>query len=296
MIRSMTGFAAVSRENGGDKVSVTLKSVNHRFLDLQIKAPHMLAPMEQRIRALLQQRLTRGRVEISVFVERTAAPAREVILDERLLARLSEVIESAKARGLISGSLTISDALRVPQMLEVRAAGEAAGVVPDDIAVLVDDAMGAAIDALLMMRDQEGRFLAGDLSARLATIGTLVDQLEHLAQEGQSRLAERLKERLTSLPSDVTGDAALLAQEVVRFVARSDVDEEIVRMRGHIDHWQGLAGGAEPCGRKLDFLLQEMNREINTIGSKADGPRATETVIAAKAELERLREQVQNVE
>jgi uncharacterized protein (TIGR00255 family) len=94
----------------------------------------------------------------------------------------------------------------------------------------------------------------------------------------------------------LASDPAGLAQEVVRFVARSDVDEEIVRMRGHLDHWRGLATGAEPCGRKLDFLLQEMNREINTIGSKAEGPRATETVVAAKAELERIREQVQNVE
>ena len=94
----------------------------------------------------------------------------------------------------------------------------------------------------------------------------------------------------------MAGDPAALAQEIVRFVARSDVDEEVVRMRGHLDHWQALVAGPEPCGRKLDFLLQEMNREINTIGSKAEGPRATETVVAAQAELERIREQVQNVE
>jgi uncharacterized protein (TIGR00255 family) len=146
------------------------------------------------------------------------------------------------------------------------------------------------------MRSTEGRFLETDLDARVATIGTMVDELERLARTGQEDLAGRLRERLAALPADLAADPAALAQEVVRFVARSDVDEEVVRMRGHLDHWKGLTTGPEACGRKLDFLLQEMNREINTIGSKAEGPRATETVVAAKAELERVREQVQNVE
>jgi uncharacterized protein (TIGR00255 family) len=123
-----------------------------------------------------------------------------------------------------------------------------------------------------------------------------VDDLERLARDGQASLDARLRERLDALPADLRTDPAALAQEVVRFVARSDVDEEVVRMRGHLAHWRSLATSDEPCGRKLDFLVQEMNREINTIGSKVEGPRATETVIAAKAELERIREQVQNVE
>ncbi len=156
--------------------------------------------------------------------------------------------------------------------------------------------MQEAIDALIVMRATEGRFLEDDLEARVGTIGAMVDELERLARTGQEDLGTRLRERLAALPADLAADPAALAQEVVRFVARSDVDEEVVRMRGHLAHWRGLVDGPEPCGRKLDFLLQEMNREINTIGSKAEGPRATETVVAAKAELERLKEQVQNVE
>ncbi len=155
---------------------------------------------------------------------------------------------------------------------------------------------GDALDALVAMRETEGRFLGVDLEARLATMGGWSIALETLALEGQSRLDARLRERLAALPADLVLDPSALTQEVVRFVARSDVDEEIVRMRGHIEHWRGLAAGPEPCGRKLDFLAQEMNREINTIGSKVEGGRATEIVIAAKAELERVREQVQNVE
>lgn len=297
MIRSMTGFAAVSREDAGEKVNVTIKSVNHRFLDTQIKAPQSLGAVEGRVRVLLQQRLTRGRVEVSLFVERTAAPAREAVLDEALLEHVSRVFESARARGLVVGGLTASDVLRIPQVLEIRAKGDAgAAGLPESLALLIDAVVQDAVDALVVMRATEGRFLEADLDARLATITALVDALERLARAGQEQLGERLRGRLASLPADLTGDPSVLAQEVVRFVARSDVDEEIVRMRGHVEHWQALAKGPEPCGRKLDFLLQEMNREINTIGSKAEGATATEAVIAAKAELERLREQVQNVE
>jgi len=296
VIRSMTGFASISREEGGDRVSVMLKSVNHRFLDVQLKAPQSLASLEQRVKNVLQQSLTRGRVEATVFVERNATPAREVFLDEGLLQNLSAVIENARSRGLVSGALTVSDLLRVPQVLEVRSKTDLGAAVGDGLATLVETTVSEATAALVVMRETEGRFLAADLAAKLATIGAFVDDLERLAKAGQDQLVERLRERLAGLPADLAGDPAALSQEVVRFVARSDVDEEVVRMRGHIEHWQSLTAADEPCGRKLDFLLQEMNREINTIGSKAEGPRATETVIAAKAELERLREQVQNVE
>ena len=115
-------------------------------------------------------------------------------------------------------------------------------------------------------------------------------------QAGQTQREAKLRERLASLPADLQGDPSAMSQEIVRFVARSDVDEELVRLRAHFEHWNALSEGPEPCGRKLDFLVQEMNREINTIGSKAEGTRATEIVIQAKAELERVKEQVQNVE
>jgi uncharacterized protein (TIGR00255 family) len=127
-------------------------------------------------------------------------------------------------------------------------------------------------------------------------IAEFVSTLEREAADGQRQLETRLRERIAGLPTDLQGDAAAVAQEVVRFVSRSDVDEEVVRLRSHLEHWRSLASGPEPCGRKLDFLVQEMNREVNTMGSKVEGAKATEIVIAAKAELERIKEQVQNVE
>jgi uncharacterized protein (TIGR00255 family) len=146
------------------------------------------------------------------------------------------------------------------------------------------------------MRATEGRYLNTDLETRMATLAGFVAVLEREAADAQTRLETRLRERVAALPTDLQGDPAAIAQEVVRFVARSDVDEEIVRLRSHLDHWRSLADGPEACGRKLDFLVQEMNREVNTIGSKVEGTRGTEVVIAAKAELERVKEQVQNVE
>lgn len=297
MIRSMTGFAAVSREDSGEKVSVTVKSVNHRFLDVQVRAPQMLGALDGRVRALVQQGLTRGRIELTLSVELTGAPPREVVLDEALLGRVVHALDAARARGLVTGELTVSDVLRIPQVLDIRPRGEGAATsVPESLALLVDVVMREALEALVVMRETEGRFLQTDLSGRLATMAGFVDDLERLAGEGQRHLETRLRERLAGLPPDLSGDPSAVAQEIVRFVARSDVDEEIVRMRGHLDHWRQLALGPEPCGRKLDFLVQEMNREINTIGSKVEGGKATELVIAAKAELERIREQVQNVE
>jgi uncharacterized protein (TIGR00255 family) len=296
VIRSMTGFAAVSREDASDKVNLTVKSVNHRFLDTQIKMPSSLASLESRIKTVLQQRLARGRVEVSLFVERTTPAPKDVVIDEALVERVAQAVEAARARGLVSGGLTASDVLRIPQALEVRNRTDVSAGVSETLTMLVEAAVQEAVDALIVMRATEGRFLEDDLEARVGTIGLMVDELERLARAGQDDLGSRLRERLATLPPDLAGDPATLAQEVVRFVARSDVDEEVVRMRGHLTHWRGLVAGPEPCGRKLDFLLQEMNREINTIGSKAEGARATETVVAAKAELERLKEQVQNVE
>jgi len=249
------------------------------------------------VRPLIQQRVSRGRVELSLSTETTGTPEREVVIDHALLEQLAVALDDARARGLVTGGLTASDLFRIPQLVDVRA--RSAADVPgtsEVVAALVDLVVAEALDALVVMRETEGRYLAADLEAKLTTIAGFVDALEREARDGQAQLETRLRERLADLPADLRGDPAAVGQEIVRFVARSDVDEEVVRMRGHLEHWRALATGPEPCGRKLDFLVQEMNREINTMGSKVEGPHGTEIVIAAKAELERIREQVQNVE
>ena len=294
MIRSMTGFAAVSREADGVKVGITIKSVNHRFLDVQVKAPSALASLDSQVKAAVQKRLVRGRVEIGITCDVVSEPEREVTLNEHLVGQVRAVISRAREQGLVTGELTASDLLRIPHALDIRLA-PAAELAPE-AATLIDAVLADALESLVTMRTTEGGFLNADLNARLLTLVTFVDKVEAAAAAGQAALDARLRERLAAMPADVQLDPTAVTQEVVRFVARSDIHEEVARMRGHVEHWRGLADGPEPCGRKLDFLVQEMNREINTIGSKAEGLGATELVVAAKAELERVREQVQNVE
>ena len=292
----MTGFASVSREADGQKVGVTAKSVNHRFLDLAIKAPNALSAIDGRLRNIVQLRLTRGRVEISISLDLATQPEIKVTLNERVLEQVSIAIEDARRRGLVTGALTVSDLLRLPQALTVSTESTGALAIPESALNLVEQTVAEAIDALAVMRSTEGGFLRKDLEQRMQVLRNLVDLIEEAALAAQASLEARLRARLAELPSDLVADAAAASQEVVRFVSRSDIDEEMTRLRGHFSHWTALVDGEEPCGRKLDFLVQEMNREVNTVGSKAEGTRVPELVVSAKAELERVKEQVANVE
>ncbi len=292
----MTGFASIGREEAGQKVSVTAKSVNHRFLDMQIKAPGSLAAIEGRLKGAVQQKLTRGRVEIAVNLELSVAPTYVVTFNDGVVRQVVALMDEARANGLVTGGLTVSDLLRLPQALEVKAETTGPMSVPDSAIALVEATIADAVDALAIMRATEGGFLQQDLDGRLRTLAGLVDEIEREARVAQQSLEDRLRARLAELPADLAAEPVTATQEIVRFIARSDIDEEMTRLRGHFSHWNSLVDSAEPCGRKLDFLVQEMNREINTIGSKAEGTRVPELVVTAKAELERVKEQVQNVE
>jgi uncharacterized protein (TIGR00255 family) len=165
-----------------------------------------------------------------------------------------------------------------------------------DVAGRARQAADEALADLGSMRTTEGDHLRADLDARRTFVADLVERIAGAADHGRAALEQRLTERVAVLRLELQADEAAVAQEIVRVAARSDISEEIVRFRGHVAHWVSLADGLEPCGRKLDFLLQEMNREVNTMGSKADGLGVSELIISAKAELEKMREQVQNVE
>jgi uncharacterized protein (TIGR00255 family) len=296
MIKSMTGFASLTREDERGSVGLTVRAVNHRFLDLQIRLPQTLADLEPRLRTLLQKRLGRGRVELSVSLQLRQGLAPQVELQEEFARAIAAAIDVARERGLVKGDLTPGDLLRMPQAFTIRERAGDTETLGDVFGTAVEAAVDAAIDALETMRVREGEHLAADLGARRASLAVQIEELAAAAERGrvelEARLAERVKELLTIAP----GDASLVAQEIVRVAQRTDIAEEVTRFRAHLAHWDALTTGPEPCGRKLDFLLQEMNREVNTIGSKADGVGVSELIIQAKADLERLREQVQNVE
>jgi uncharacterized protein (TIGR00255 family) len=295
MIKSMTGFASLTRDDEAATVAVTVRSVNHKFLDLQLRVPSTLGPREGRLRGLVQKRVSRGRVEVAVTLLQRKTPAVDVELNESFLEALRSALDRAREQGYISGAMTPGDLLRFPQALSIRERQEAEEEV-EKVAVRVEEAVAVALDELDAMRVREGGYLRADLDARRALLGELFERAAKAAEEGMAGLQARLQERVRELQADSLADETTIAQEIAKFVGRSDITEEVVRFRGHLEHWRALAESPEPCGRKLDFLLQEMNREVNTLGSKAEGPTVSEVVVALKAELEKVREQVQNVE
>jgi len=296
MIKSMTGFASLTRDDERGAIGVTIRSVNHRFLDLQVRLPAAIADLEPRLRAIVQKHLARGRVEISVSLQLRQQVAPLVELNAEFAQALATAVEQARAKGLIGGALTPGDLLRIPQALTIREKLPEAGGVSALFGGAVDDAVENAIAQLEEMRVREGVHLRTDLDTRKALLSGLIARIATAANTGREELEVRLLERARELAAALPIDQAALSQEVVRVAQRSDISEEVTRFHGHLAHWDALSDSAEPCGRKLDFLLQEMNREVNTIGSKADGLQVSEVVIQAKAELERMREQVQNVE
>ena len=296
MIKSMTGFASLTHDDERGALGVTIRSVNHRFLDLQLRLPPTIADLEPRLRALVQKHLARGRVEVSVSLQLRQVTAPQVDLNDAFVQALAAAIEQARTRGLVSGSLTPGDLLRLPQALSIRERLPEQGGVSAQFGAAVDDTVERAIGQLEEMRVREGVHLRADLDARKGLLAGLIARIAAAADTGRQTLEARLLERARELAGALPIDQAALSQEVVRVAQRSDITEEVTRFHGHLAHWDALSDSPEPCGRKLDFLLQEMNREVNTIGSKADGLQVSEVVIQAKAELERMREQVQNVE
>jgi uncharacterized protein (TIGR00255 family) len=297
VIKSMTGFASITREDERATVGVTIRAVNHRHLDLQLRNPHSLSAMESDLRALVARHVARGRVELSISLQLRQVAGVDIEFNEEFARALGVALDKARQQGLVSGALTPGDLLRIPQAITIRDRQ------PDDdedaksaVAAQAREAVVQALVELDTMRSREGDSLRGDLDSRKAAVADLVERIAVAADEGRTAMEQRVSERVRELRTVLQADETAVAQEIVRMAARSDITEELERFRGHVSHWTALSDGAEPCGRKLDFLLQEMNREVNTMGSKADGLRVSELIISAKAELEKMREQVQNVE
>jgi len=297
MIKSMTGFTSVMREDERATITVTIRALNHRYLDLQLRVPQSLAAIEGDVRALVGKHVARGRIELSVSLQLRQTPGMEVEFNESFGRALETALDQARERGLVSGALTPGDLLRIPQALTIRE--RQSGDDESAQAAVAAEARGAVVQALVdldTMRMREGDHLRTDLDARRALVADFVERVAVAADEGRAAMEQRLAARVRELRTELQADENAVAQEIVRMAARSDISEEVTRFRVHVSHWAALADSPEPCGRKLDFLLQEMNREVNTMGSKADGLRVSELIINAKAELEKMREQVQNVE
>lgn len=294
MIASMTGFGRAEFELGGAAFQVEVRSVNHRHLDLQVRLPRSLQRHEVELRRRLAGRFARGKVEV-VVGGRPGAPLETLRIDREVADRYVAVARELAARHGLAADLGAAQLLALPGVARL-----AEPELPEsELAAALADAAQRAADAVLAMRREEGAALGRELAARLDRVDALVSQVAARADAVQAAARERLRKRAEQLAAELgQRDDARLAQELVWAADRLDVTEELVRLRSHAAQFRsGLAGAEEGgVGRRLEFLLQEMLREVNTIGSKGGDAAVAHLVVDLKTELERAREQVLNVE
>jgi len=296
MIHSMTGFGNTRFRVGEWTFELEMRSVNHRHFDARIRLPRLLANLEPDVRARLSARLARGKIDLTVIAPEGGAPAPRLEVD---LAAAREYLAAGRALAEsdgVSGELDAKSLLALPGVSRFVEPAIADGLLRERTLAAVDE----GIEALFAMRASEGAALERDLRARLDRVGELAGEIEQRSGLVQESVRERLRKRTRQLEAE-TGllDEARLHQEIAIAADRMDVTEEIVRLRSHLDQFRELldaAGPGRPVGRQLEFLLQELVREANTIGSKGSDAPIAHWVVELKTELERLREQVQNVE
>jgi uncharacterized protein (TIGR00255 family) len=288
----MTGFGASSAEAGGLEGSATVRSLNHRFLDVTVHAGRELLPLEPEIKRLVQSRVHRGRIEVSVQVRCLEALGGEVMVSRPLVAGLVRALRDIRSEHGLAGDVALADVARFPGALEVR---DASGLAADQSAEILA-LVGRALGGLDQMRRAEGANLTADLTAGLTGIEAATDRIQAVAETGEAERQRALVEKARGLRDELGLEEGRLYQEVVRLVDKADIAEELQRLRSHARQARALLAEDGPCGKRLDFLAQELMREANTIGSKSISAAVTQEIVKLKGDIESLREQVQNVE
>ncbi len=296
----MTGYAQARVEREGWLLRVSIRSLNHRFLDMRVRVPEGFESLEPQIRQLVRDRVRRGHVEVSLHVETVEGPAARV--NHEVAGAYLRAVQELRREFSAAADADLMALLRLPGV--VNAAGVSSGVSEEDLERLcqqVKECVEAALARLDEMRLAEGRALGHEMRRLVAGIGGVTAEVAELAERSRPAYAQRLKTRLAELLNGGPLDAGRLAQEAAMLAERADVSEELARLRSHVEQFDRLAAGADEPGKKLDFLLQEMQREANTLLSKTpglgdDGLAITDRGLQLKAEIEKLREQVQNVE
>ena len=292
-MRSMTGYGRGDAAKDGFKFTVELNSINRKQSDISINLPKELIELEPRIRDEINAHLSRGRINVVVAFHRSNAKAEEQVeLDMVLAKAYHRAIQKLQKEIKLNGTLTLDAILRAPGVMKLaETTVDAEAVWPH-----VETALRKAIGGLVKMREKEGKFLTNDLAERLGLLTAGLELIRQTAPEIAKRYREQLHARIKEAGLDVSLDDERLVKEVVFFADRCDISEEITRISSHLNQFRDCLKSNEPVGRTLDFLAQEMGREINTIGSKANAAEISQQVVKMKAELEKIREQIQNIE
>jgi uncharacterized protein (TIGR00255 family) len=296
-LRSMTGYAQAQAGESGWSLRISVRSVNHRFLDLHLRVPEGFEPLEPRIRRIVRERVRRGHLDVTLRYD--PAGAATVGVNQEVAAAYVHAVNELRKRYEIHAEPDLAGILRLPGVI-----GAAALSVEEElpkVEVAVARCLGEALDKLDRMREEEGEALRRDMSGRLSAISRMAAEVEPLAHAARPAFARRLELRLRELLGDSPMDPARLAQEAAIAAERSDVSEELARLASHTAQFESLLSDAADAGKKLDFLLQEMQREANTLlsktpGNEEGGLEITRLALEIKSEIEKIREQVQNIE
>lgn len=293
MIRSMTGYGSASSDGEAGRISVAARALNHRFLDMSLHLPRRLQGLEPEVRRLVQARVQRGRVELSLQSALREEDATAVVVSMPVVAGVVGALRQIQSQYDLAGKVRLSDVVRFPGALEVV---ETDGHPDDERRRQIFGLVESALDSLDRMRRAEGENLERDLLEALAAIEAAAGRLESASGAERETRREALLDRTRALRDELGLEEARLYQEVVRLVDRQDVAEELQRLRSHVAQARDVLREGGPCGKRLDFLAQELAREANTVGSKSASAAMAREVVDLKGEVERLREQVQNVE
>lgn len=291
MLRSMTGFGHCEYTESDITFTVEIKTVNHRYTDTFLRMPKQISSFEDRVRSIILKRIQRGKVDIYITYENKSSNSQEVLLDDKLAKAYCDALKKiAESLGL-RDDISVSSIARFPDILKVDKRDN-----DDAVGQILEKAVNQALDVLMDMRTREGEKLKESLFDNLAAIEVFMEKVKLKAPTVVRDYKGKLEDRLSELIDVQRVDPARLAAEVAIFADKCSVDEELVRLKSHISQMREMLNGGSPVGKKADFLIQEMNREVNTIGSKASDLDIIRNVVELKSEIEKLREQIQNIE
>ncbi len=291
MIKSMTGYGKANLEKNERRYQIEIKTVNHRYLDISVKMPRQLSYLEEPIKKAISNKVKRGKVDVFVTFENNSLEGQEIKINTELAsAYIKELKKLAESENILA-DIQVNDIARYPDVLNIKNNQDDEIIKQELLEVLQ-----IAIDNLIEMRQVEGIKMAEDIKARLEYIQEKVKEISKLSTGLIEEYVVKLEERLKQILKGQEIEQARLAQEVVIYADKCSVEEEVTRLNSHISQFHNLINSNEPIGKKLDFIIQEMNRETNTIGSKANNLEITDRVIDLKTQIENIREQIQNIE
>ena len=291
-MKSMTGYGRAKEERDGRTITVELRAVNHRYLDCTVKAPRQYGFLDDAVKKAAAARIARGKVEIFVGVEIEEGGDVAVTVNHQLAKRYLDALHELSETYGLRDDVTVMALAKLPDVLGSERIEQDAEAMTRDVLAVFDK----ACDGFDQMREREGEKLAEDVRSRCAAIGRMVGEVETRAPERVKEYREKLLARMQEVLADTSIDETRILTEAAIYADKTAVDEETVRLRSHLHQMDGMLRETQPVGRKLDFLVQEMNREANTIGSKANDVALARIVVDIKGEIEKIREQIQNIE